>query len=188
VYTEWRNLNLVNYTSVYVVNLLRTGVNYLEKFLPVEFSVMIKMLFLLPDTSNIWLLSTWNVVSDVEEYSERETGHQSFREASLLSRSAATQPIHIPENKGGFPYILWRAGYRNGGHSLFHTWSHAISFIGHFNLWGDPSLVSPRCYMTFLKFFFCCLFHYCTHFLLPAFLPQCDREAELFNFISLKFK
>jgi hypothetical protein len=32
-----------------------------------------------------------------------------------------------PENKGGLPSIPFRAGYRNGGYSLSHTWSHAIS-------------------------------------------------------------
>jgi hypothetical protein len=53
--------------------------------------------------------------------------------SSLLSRLAATQKICIQrlslENKGGFPYIPFRAGYRNGGegavcpvngHILFH--------------------------------------------------------------------
>jgi hypothetical protein len=43
-----------------------------------------------------------------------------------------TQWIHIqslsPENKGGFPYIPFRADYRNRGYSLSHTWSHTISF------------------------------------------------------------
>jgi hypothetical protein len=56
---------------------------------------------------------------------QRLRGHQSFQEASLLSKPAATQWIHIPrlipENKGGFPYTPVKAGYRNGGYSLFHT-------------------------------------------------------------------
>jgi hypothetical protein len=56
---------------------------------------------------------------------QRLRGHQSLQEASLLSKPAATQRTQVqrlsPENKGGLPYITFRAGYRNGGYSLFHT-------------------------------------------------------------------
>jgi hypothetical protein len=58
-------------------------------------------------------------------------GHQNLWEASLLSRLAVTQQIRIqrlsPESKWGFPYILFRAGYRNGEYRMSHTWSHVIS-------------------------------------------------------------
>jgi hypothetical protein len=61
-------------------------------------------------------------------------GHQSFQETRLLSKLAPTQRTHVQrlstENKGGFPYIPFRAGYRSGGggwnslsqhnHMLFH--------------------------------------------------------------------
>jgi hypothetical protein len=50
---------------------------------------------------------------------QRQRRHQSYWEASLLSELAATQQIWLqrlsPQNKGGFPYILFRAGYRNWG-------------------------------------------------------------------------
>jgi hypothetical protein len=66
----------------------------------------------------------------LQDSSDREMGHQSFWEASLLSRLAATQQILIQrlssENKGGFPYKQFRVGHRNGGYSLSHTWSHTI--------------------------------------------------------------
>jgi hypothetical protein len=56
---------------------------------------------------------------------QRQRGHQSFWETSLLSKPAATQQTQVqrlsPENKGGFSYVLFRAGYRNGGYSLSHT-------------------------------------------------------------------
>jgi hypothetical protein len=51
------------------------------------------------------------------------------REASLLSMPAATQLTQrlSPENKEGFSYISFRAGYRNGEYRLSHIWSHIIS-------------------------------------------------------------
>jgi hypothetical protein len=49
----------------------------------------------------------------------------------LLSKPAVTQWTRVqrlsPQNKGGLPYIPFRAGYRNKGYSLSHTWSYAIS-------------------------------------------------------------
>jgi hypothetical protein len=67
----------------------------------------------------------------LQDRSDREMGHQSFQEASLLSRLAGTQQIHIqrlsPKKKGGFPYIPFRVGYRNGGYSLSNTWLHTTS-------------------------------------------------------------
>jgi hypothetical protein len=58
-------------------------------------------------------------------------GNQSFREASLLSRSAATQWILIQrlstKSKGVFSYIPFRGSYRNGLSNLWHTWSHIVS-------------------------------------------------------------
>jgi hypothetical protein len=51
-----------------------------------------------------------------------QTGKQNtkaFGEAIFISMPAATQQIHLqrlsPENKGTFPYIPLRAGYRNWG-------------------------------------------------------------------------
>jgi hypothetical protein len=65
--------------------------------------------------SLFWLVERDSVVG----CSDREMGHQSLREASLLSRPAATQQTQVqrlsPEDKGGFPYISFRAGYRKGG-------------------------------------------------------------------------
>jgi hypothetical protein len=58
---------------------------------------------------------------------QRLREHQCFREASLLSKPAATQQTHVqrlnPENKRGFPYMPFRAGYRKwrGINILFHT-------------------------------------------------------------------
>jgi hypothetical protein len=59
---------------------------------------------------------------------QRLRRHQRFQEAGLLSKQAATQQTQVqslsPENKGRFPYIPFRAGYRNGegeGCSFLHT-------------------------------------------------------------------
>jgi hypothetical protein len=56
------------------------------------------------------------------------SGHQSFWEASSLSKSAVTQQTPVqklsPENKRGFPYVPFRAGYRNGGKGL-----HVVPYI-----------------------------------------------------------
>jgi hypothetical protein len=61
---------------------------------------------------------------------QTEMGHQSFQEASLLSRLAVTQWIQVqrlsPEKKGGFPFILFRADYINGRYSFSHIISLAI--------------------------------------------------------------
>jgi hypothetical protein len=110
--------------------------------------------------------------------------HQSFWETNLLSRLAVTQQIHIKgcilKNKGGFPSLPFRAGYRNGGYSLV-PYMGMYYFIGHFNLWGKKTLFwsLTRCYVTFLKsvFFLRNYQNYNKNYLLspfplPAFLPQ----------------
>jgi hypothetical protein len=114
----------------------------------------------------------------------RETGHQSFREASLLSRPTVTQRIRIqrlsPESKGGFPYIPFRAGYRNGGYILSHTWSRIISLaiLTSGLEQGDPSLISPQVLcvipqsIVFFKFHCCSYYLSLSPFPLPAFLPH----------------
>jgi hypothetical protein len=80
-----------------------------------------------------------------QEGSDGETGHQKFQEASLLSRPAATQWTQVqrlsPENKGGFPYIPLRVGYRNGGWVQLVPYIITYYFIGCFNLWGEVSLL-----------------------------------------------
>jgi hypothetical protein len=66
---------------------------------------------------------------------ERLREHQSFQEASLLSKPAATQQTPVqrlsPENKGGFPYIPFSAGYRmeGGGTACPIHKSHVITLI-----------------------------------------------------------
>jgi hypothetical protein len=68
---------------------------------------------------------------------QRLRGHQSFQEASLLSKQAATQQTQVQrlslENKEGFPYIPFKAGYRNGGVQLV-PYMVTCYFIGCFNL------------------------------------------------------
>jgi hypothetical protein len=61
----------------------------------------------------------------------------SERQAPKLSRSkfikqsssdsADSHPKAEPQEQRGLPYIPLRAGYRNGGYSLSHTWSRALS-------------------------------------------------------------
>jgi hypothetical protein len=62
---------------------------------------------------------------------QRQEVHQSFWEASLLNKLAATPQTRVQrlsiKNKGGFPYIPFRAGYRGEGaacpihkHMSFH--------------------------------------------------------------------
>jgi hypothetical protein len=47
--------------------------------------------------------------------------------SKFINKPAATQQTHVqrlsPKNKGGFPYLPFRAGYRNGagGYRLSHT-------------------------------------------------------------------
>jgi hypothetical protein len=81
---------------------------------------------------------------------ERKIYYQSFQEAGLLRKPAATQQTQVQrlrsKNKGGFPYITFRAGYRNvgrrrGSYSLSYTWPHIISlpFWGKVtSLWSCP--------------------------------------------------
>jgi hypothetical protein len=96
---------------------------------------------------------------------DREIGHKSFWEASLLSRPAVD--LHTkaePKNKGGFPYISPRAGYRYGGYSLSHTWSHTISLpiLTSGARWPFSGLTTGATWH-FPNLFF--LFHCCIHYL-----------------------
>jgi hypothetical protein len=72
-------------------------------------------------------------------------GHQSFQEASLLSKLAVTQQTHgqrlSPKNKGGFPYISFRAGYRNGWGVQLVPYIITCHCIGHCNLWGKVTFL-----------------------------------------------
>jgi hypothetical protein len=58
----------------------------------------------------------------VVKWLRERLGHQIFQEASSLCRPAATGVQRLnSENKGGFSYIPFRAGYRNGRYSLSYT-------------------------------------------------------------------
>jgi hypothetical protein len=61
---------------------------------------------------------------------QRLRGHQSFWEASLLSRLAATQRTQVkrlsPKSKGGFPYVPFRAGYRSMGDTAYSIHDHLL--------------------------------------------------------------
>jgi hypothetical protein len=52
-------------------------------------------------------------------------GSKFIKQAS--SNTADLSPKAEPQEQGGLLYIPYRAGYRNGGYSLSHKWSHAIS-------------------------------------------------------------
>jgi hypothetical protein len=101
--------------------------------------------------------------------SDSEMRHQSFWEASLLSRLAATLQICIqrlsPKNKGGFPDVPCTALQKWGVQLVPYMVTYY--FIGYFNLWGKvTSLVSPTGYLTVFKYvFLLLLFHCCTHYL-----------------------
>jgi hypothetical protein len=43
------------------------------------------------------------------------------------SYSADSYPKAEPKDKGSLPYITLRAGLRNEGYNMAHTWLHAIS-------------------------------------------------------------
>jgi hypothetical protein len=59
---------------------------------------------------------------------QRLRKHQNFPEASLLSKTAATQRTRVqrlsPENKGGFPYTTFSAGHRNGSGAACPKYNH----------------------------------------------------------------
>jgi hypothetical protein len=107
---------------------------------------------------------------------QRQRGHQSFQEASLLNMPAAPQRTRIqrlsPKNKGGFPYILFRAGYRNGAVRLV---PHVITryFTGCFDLWGEVTFCGFQ--ITFsnssLSLFPCSSHHLPSPPCLPATFP-----------------
>jgi hypothetical protein len=90
-----------------------------------------------------WARASNHIVE--EGLRQRLRGHQSFQEASLLCKLAATQRTHVQrlstENKGGFSYIPFRAGYRNGGGVQFVPYIITCYFIGCFNLWGEVTLL-----------------------------------------------
>jgi hypothetical protein len=81
-----------------------------------------------------------------------------FQEASLLSKPATTQWTQVqrlsPENKGGFPYIPFRIGYRNDRGCIFVPFIITYYFIGCFNLWGKVPLLWSPCNILQLWFFF----------------------------------
>jgi hypothetical protein len=110
----------------------------------------------------------------LQDRSDREMGHQSFQEASLLSRLAGTQQIHIqrlsPKKKGGFPYIPFRVGYRNGGYSLSNTWLHttSLAILTSRSRWPFSGLTPGD--IPQIHFF---LFHCSTHYLPSPSLPSC---------------
>jgi hypothetical protein len=88
---------------------------------------------------------------------QRLRGHQSFQERSLLNKLVVTPKIQVqrlsPEKKGGFPYVPLRAGYRNGGVQLV-PYIIKCHFIGHFNLWGEVTLLWSPGNIPQLWFFF----------------------------------
>jgi hypothetical protein len=85
---------------------------------------------------------------------QRLRGHQSFQEASLLSKLAGTQRTHFQrlssENKGDFPYVPFRAGYRNGEVWLI-PYIITCYFIGCFNLWGEVTFLWSLGYIPHLR-------------------------------------
>jgi hypothetical protein len=90
---------------------------------------------------------------------QRPRGHQSFGEARILSKPAATQQTRVErlstENKGGFPYIPFSAGYRNGvGGLQLVPYITTCYFTGYFNLWGEGTLLWSPDYIPQLWFSF----------------------------------
>jgi hypothetical protein len=83
-----------------------------------------------------------------ERLRQKLRGHQSFQEASVLSKLAVTQWTQVQslstKSKGGCPFIPLREGYRNGGGiKLIKFVPYIITcyFIGYFNLWGLVTLL-----------------------------------------------
>jgi hypothetical protein len=88
---------------------------------------------------------------------QRQRGYQNLQEASLLSKPAVTQQTQVQslslESKGGFPYIPFRAGYRNERLQLV-LYIITCYFIGFFNLWGKVTLLWSPGNIPQLWFFF----------------------------------
>jgi hypothetical protein len=89
---------------------------------------------------------------------QRLRGHQSFREASLLSKPEVTQGTHVqrlsPENKGSFPYIPFTAGYRNGGGVRLVPYIVTCHFIICSDLWVKVTFLWSPGTIRQLQFFF----------------------------------
>jgi hypothetical protein len=87
-------------------------------------------------------MTTRNVTGGLRQ---RLREHQSFKEASLLSKPAVTQWTDVQrlrsKNTGGLPYIPFTAGYRNGGRLQLVPYIIVCYFIGCFNLWGEVTLL-----------------------------------------------
>jgi hypothetical protein len=90
---------------------------------------------------------------------ETERG-PTFSGSKFIKQAAATQQTQVqrlsPENKGGFPYIPFSAGYRNGGMQLV-PYIITCHFIGHSNLWGEMTLLWSPGNILQLWFFFASL-------------------------------
>jgi hypothetical protein len=72
----------------------------------------------------------------LQEGSDREKGHQSFWEARLLSKLAATQ---LPRTKGAF-LVYHLEQVTEMGIQLV-PYMVTYYFIGYFNLWGEMTLL-----------------------------------------------
>jgi hypothetical protein len=113
-----------------------------------------------------WLKKSFKPV--LQDSSDRETGHQSFWEASLLSRPAATQRTWVqrlsPKNKRGLPYILFTAGYGNGGTAyLIHVTYYFIGYLTSRAWWPCSGLVLGATWHSSNPIFVC-FFHCGTHY------------------------
>jgi hypothetical protein len=98
------------------------------------------------------LLPGASYILDAGGFRQRQRGHQSFQEATLLSRPA----VMSPENKGGLYYIPFRAGYRNGGRVQLVPYIVTCYYTGCFNLWGEATLLwSCTRYHSPTLFFLC---------------------------------
>jgi hypothetical protein len=108
-----------------------------------------------------WKQGVENTTLQIPDKSQKccRTGrNQSFLEASLLSKPAATEQAQVQrlgtKNKGGFSYIPFRAGYRNGGAMQLVPYIITCYFIGCFNLWGKVTLLWSLGNILQLWFFF----------------------------------
>jgi hypothetical protein len=114
---------------------------------------------------------------------QRLRGRQNFQEASSFIKPTAAQQTQVqrlnPKNKGSFPYIPFKSGYRNGGWVQLVPYIITCYFIGCFNLWGKVTLLWSPGNIPQLWF------SYSTHyslFPLPAFLPHNFKANILYHF------
>jgi hypothetical protein len=121
-------------SGVYIYDYVITSNNNFTSFFAISYFFAISLIFTISLISLLVLLfcisfsclialaRTSSVAGGLRQ---RLRGHQSFGEASLLSKLAVTQQTHVQrlstENKGGLPFIPFREGYRNGGYNLSHT-------------------------------------------------------------------